>query len=212
MKRRECRLMIFAKAPMPGKVKTRLIATLGEEGASSLYKKMALYCIKEAVEAGVGSVDLWCTPSSDHPFFEECVKRFQVNLCHQIGGDLGQRMAHAFSEALKTSSHALLMGSDCPSLTREDIRTSKEALKRGDDAVIVPSEDGGYVLLGLRQCAQELFSGIPWGTERVLDETRTRLRRLGWRWQELPKRWDVDRPEDLRRLRIEIRLSSYSTD
>lgn len=210
MEGRDCRLMIFAKAPIPGKVKTRLIPVMGEECASTLYKKMAVYCLTEGVGSGIGPVELWCAPSSDHPFFIDCVRRFHVTIHNQPDGDLGQRMSHAFSEMLKRTSYAILMGSDCPSLNREDIRLAKTALKKGNDAVIVPSEDGGYVLLGLRQSAEELFSGISWGTELVLEETRSSLRRLGWRWQELPKRWDVDRPEDLERLAREIKLPSDS--
>ncbi len=202
--------MIFVKTPIPGRVKTRLIPALGEEGASSLYEKIALHCIRVANDSAIGSVDIWCTPSSDHAFFAECVRKFPVNIYEQIEGDLGQRMAYAFSETLKRNPYAILIGSDCPSLTCEDLQAAKEALKKGNDAVIVPSEDGGYVLLGLRRYAQELFSGISWGTERVLDQTRESLRRLGWHWKELPERWDVDRPQDLERLKREINLPSYS--
>ncbi len=197
--------MIFAKAPVPGKVKTRLIPALGEDGASAFYERMALHCIAVGVGARVGAVDLWCAPSSDHPFFVRCARRFQVNLRDQIEGDLGERMIHAFSEAFRLSPVALLMGSDCPSLTSKDIWLAKTVLDRGDDAVIVPSEDGGYVLLGLKHPAPELFRGVPWGTDRVLSETRARLLLLGWRWQELTEKWDVDRPEDLERLRHELR-------
>ncbi len=187
-----------------------MIPALGMEGASTLYEKMAFHCIRTSIDSGIGPVEIWCTPSSDHPFFLECAQRFQVKLYEQIEGDLGQRMAYAFSEALKRNPYAILIGSDCPSLTSEDLRAAKEALEKGHDAVIVPSEDGGYVLLGLRRYAQELFSGISWGTERVLDQTRESLRRLGWCWKELPERWDVDRPEDLERLKRDIKLTSYS--
>lgn len=201
MERVEHRLIIFVKTPIPGRVKTRLISAIGEEAASALYEKMALHCITEGVEADIGPVDLWCTPSSNHPFFIKCAQRFRVNLHHQIEGDLGQRMAHAFSKTLKVASYALLMGSDCPSLTRSDIRAAKATLEKQNDAVIIPAEDGGYVLLGLRRNTPELFSGISWGTGAVLEETRQRLGRLGWNWHELPEKWDVDRPEDVGRLK-----------
>jgi len=200
MERIDCRLMVFAKAPIPGRVKTRLIPLLGEEAASALYERLALYCLNEAIEADVGPVDVWCTPTTDHPFFVDCARQFDITLRHQVGGDLGQRMAHAFSETLKITPYALLMGADCPSLKREDIRATKTVLEKGHDAVLIPAEDGGYVLLGLRRYAKALFSGISWGTASVLEQTRMRLRGLGWQWQELPERWDVDRPEDLRRM------------
>ena len=112
-------------------------------------------------------------------------------------------MAFAFKKTLKKASSALLIGTDSPSLTSDDIKKAAETLARGVDAVIIPVEDGGYVLLGLRRLAPDLFSGIPWGTNTVMEETRLRLRRLKWRWRELPQRWDVDRPEDLERLRMD---------
>ncbi|MBM4308432.1 MAG: glycosyltransferase [Deltaproteobacteria bacterium] len=200
MERIDCRLMVFAKAPIPGRVKTRLIPVMGEEPASELYEKMVSHCLAEGIKAGVGPVDLWCAPSSDHPFFIHCEEKFQVKLHDQPEGDLGQRMGYAFSETLKISTYALLMGGDCPSLTPADIRAAKAELEKDHDAVIIPAEDGGYVLLGLRRYAEELFSGISWGTESVFKQTRMRLRGLGWQWHELPERWDVDRPEDLRRI------------
>ncbi|MGQ9646822.1 MAG: TIGR04282 family arsenosugar biosynthesis glycosyltransferase [Thermodesulfobacteriota bacterium] len=202
MKRVDCHLMVFVKAPIPGRVKTRMIPAMGEDAAAALYKKMVLYCLTEAVEADVGPVDLWCAAPTDHPFVIDCISRFPINVHSQIEGDLGQRMAHAFSEALKKTPCALLMGADCPSLSRKDIKLAKTTLAKDNDAVIVPSEDGGYVLIGLRRYARELFSEISWGTEFVLEQTRARLRHLGWNWKELPARWDVDRPEDLQRLAL----------
>jgi glycosyltransferase A (GT-A) superfamily protein (DUF2064 family) len=77
------------------------------------------------------------------------------------------------------------------------------------DAVIGPAEDGGYVLIGLRRYAPELFKGVSWGTDLVLKETRERLRVLGWQWHELKERWDVDRPEDMKRLKSEGLLKRW---
>jgi glycosyltransferase A (GT-A) superfamily protein (DUF2064 family) len=112
-------------------------------------------------------------------------------------------MAFAFSKALKKASSALLIGTDSPSLNSEDIKEAAEAFTQGVDAVITPSEDGGYVLIGLRHEAPDLFTGISWGSNTVMDETRLRLNRLKWRWRELRERWDVDRPEDIERLKKE---------
>lgn len=202
----DCRLIVFAKAPIPGQVKTRLIPFTGEEVATTLHEKLTFHCLAKAVKAHVGPVDLWCAPSSRHPFFIHCSKEFQVELHPQSGGDLGRRMAFAFSETLKRASSALLIGTDSPSLTQIDLREAAEALAKGMDAVISPAEDGGYVLLGLRRSDPELFYGIPWGANTVMEETRAKLHRLGWRWHELPVRWDVDRPEDLERLMMYGRL------
>jgi uncharacterized protein len=155
------------------------------------------------VTANVGPVALWCAPGLGHPFFDRCAEEFGVELYPQINGDLGRRMGYAFDQTLKVSESALLIGSDCPSLSCDDLEKAMGILAKRADAVIGPAEDGGYVLLGLRRYGPELFEGISWGGDAVLAETRSRLRRLGWRWRELSERWDVDRPEDVDRLAIE---------
>jgi len=203
MNRSDCCLVLFARAPVPGGVKTRLIPLLGEEGAAVLYERMLIRSIAAATNAALGPVELWCAPSTEHPFFSRCAERFGVTLLCQTEGDIGERMAHAFRETLKRSTYVLLMGTDCPSLTGNDLGKAVNALREGTDAVLAPSEDGGYVLMGLRRYAEELFTGIAWGTEEVLEETRIRLRHLGWRWHELLEQWDVDRPEDVERLKRE---------
>jgi len=196
----DCRLIVFAKAPIPGQVKTRLLPLLEAEAVSALYEQLILHCLHTAVRAGVGPVALWCTPSIEHPFFIHCSEKFQIELHQQTEGDIGRRMACAFYQTLKKADSALLMGTDSPSLTCADLKEAKRVLQQGVRAVIGPTEDGGYVLLGLRQYEPQLFEGVSWGTESVLEETRERLRRLGWHWHELPERWDVDRPEDVKRL------------
>ena len=210
MNRSVCYLVIFARAPVPGGVKTRLIPLLGEEGAAVLYERMVIRSIATATNVGIGPVELWCTPSTGHPFFSRCAEEFGIMLLCQTEGDIGERMAHAFRETLKRSTYVLLMGTDCPSLTGNDLGEAVNALSVGADAVLIPSEDGGYVLMGLRQYAGELFTGIAWGTKEVLEETRVRLRHLGWRWHELSERWDVDRPEDVERLKREGYMDSLT--
>ena len=197
----DCSILVFAKAPISGEVKTRLFPLMNAEAATALHKKLVLHTLSVAVESKAGSVKLWCTPSVEHPFFIECAEKFKVELYRQTEGDLGRRMAYAFDKTLKGAPMALLIGTDCPSLTSDDLKEAKEALKQGTPVVITPVEDGGYVLIGLRQYEPTLFEGISWGTSSVLEETRERLRRLRWRWRELPERWDVDRPEDVERLR-----------
>ena len=199
----DCHLIVFAKAPVPGEVKTRLVPSLGVLSATTLYEAMVLRTLGTAVNARVGLVELWCTPSKEHPFFGRCAKEFQLTLHLQTNGDIGRRMAHAFQETLKGIPFALLLGTDCPSLAQDDLGEAAAALRQGSDAVIGPTEDGGYCLLGLRRYAPSLFYDISWGTELVLEQTRARLRQLGWSWHELPERWDVDRPEDVERLKSE---------
>ena len=193
-------LIIFAKAPLPGKTKTRLIPEIGSQRAAHLHKKLVLHTLDTAQQAQADRIELWCAPSSDHPFFETCSQQFDITLHSQYGQDLGERMAHAIESALQYSHDVILIGTDCPSLTVDTLQQAGDILKQGVDAVITPATDGGYVLLGLTRSAPELFESIAWGSESVLQTTRDRLRKLGWQWQELAEHQDIDRPEDLEHL------------
>jgi len=195
-----CRVMVFARAPTPGKAKSRLIPALGEAGAAALHRRLVMHCLRAARDSRLGPVELWCAPDADDPFFRDCERRCGVSLHPQGGGDLGARMQRAFESALAGAERAILVGSDIPALSAQYLRDADQALGRGDDVAIGPAEDGGYALIGLSRCDPELFRDIPWGGPEVLAETRRRLATLSWRSSELPVLWDVDRPEDLERL------------
>ena len=154
-----------------------------------------------AIAADIGPVSLWCAPDQSHSFFSECRREFCVPLHQQHGADLGARMLNAFHALLADHAKVVLIGTDCPVFRPDHLRTAATALADGAEAVFCPAEDGGYVLVGLTSAEPNLFSGIPWGTGEVMDETRARLRELGWRWRELDTLWDVDRPADYERLR-----------
>jgi uncharacterized protein len=192
-------IAIFARAPVAGETKTRLIPRLGAEGAAALQWALIHRVLETALAAKVGSVSLWCSPGCGHPAFIDLSKHFGIPLYPQHGVDLGARMFHAFSWLCRQRD-ALVIGTDCPALTVAELRSAAQALE-SNDAVFVPAEDGGYVLVGLRHAIASLFYGIPWGTDRVMDHTRARLRSAGLHWHELQPSWDVDRPEDLDRLR-----------
>ena len=98
-----------------------------------------------------------------------------------------------------TPSGTLVIGTDCPALTPDLLRQAANALA-AHDAAVVPAEDGGYVLIGMRQAAPQVFADVDWSTGRVMAQTRARLAEIGWRWQEFAPLWDVDRGEDLERL------------
>jgi len=200
-----CTVVVFARAPEPGGVKTRLIPELGEAGAAALHRRLVEHSLAAASEAGIGSVELWCTPDASHRFFEDCARRFDAVLRFQGEGDLGTRMQRAFESVLARSRRALLIGSDIPALSGRYLREAEQRLARGDDVVIGPAEDGGYVLIGLSRCSPELFREIPWGGSEVLTQTRRRIAALRWRSSELPPLWDLDRPEDLGRMPAELR-------
>lgn len=189
---------VFAKAPVPGEVKTRLIDLLGVQDAAELHATLVRQALATARDSGVGPVSLWCTPETGHPFFAACAGQFGVALHEQRGGHLGERMARAFRHHLP-SGPALLVGSDCPALRAEDLRAAAASLST-HDAVIQPAEDGGYVLIGLAREVPGLFDGLRWGESRVMRDTRSRLRAAQATWRELPTRWDVDRPDDYKRL------------
>lgn len=196
-----CRIMIFAKAPKPGRVKTRLIPALGKDGAAELQRELIERTLRTAAQARLGELELWCAPGPDDPFFVDCAARHAISLHTQCEGDLGMRMTAALESALAAGTPGLLVGCDCPALTPGYLREAAVALAERNDAVFGPTEDGGYMLVGLaRSPAAALFEDIPWGTATVMQATRRRLRSGDWRWRELGLMWDLDRPEDLPRL------------
>ncbi len=202
----DARILLFAKAPEPGRVKTRLIPAIGADAAAGLYRQLLEATVERIVASRLAPLECWCAPDSGHPVFDGLRARHRIDLRVQQGGDLGARMEAATTDALgRCGGPVLLVGGDCPGLDGGHLARALGALGEGDDAVIGPAEDGGYVLLGLRRSAPDLFRGMPWGTDQVLPETRRRLGLLGWRWSELAPLWDLDRPADLERYRSEGR-------
>ncbi len=193
---------VFAKAPTPGAVKTRLASVLGADAAASLHAGLVRHALSAAVQARIGPVTLWCAPDASHPFFARCGEQFGVALAGQGDGDLGARMQSAFAQAARDERRLVLIGSDCPVLAAPHVRRALEALA-AHDAVFVPAEDGGYVLVGLARPVPGLFDGIAWGTAAVMTQTRERLAAAKASWLELETLWDVDRPEDYVRLQRE---------
>jgi uncharacterized protein len=191
---------ILAKAPLPGFAKSRLAPALGAARAAALQARLIERAVATAHAANVGPVTLWATPDRDHPAFQTLAALFGVALARQPEGDLGLRMQAALEAA---HGPALVIGTDCPALEPDHLRAAAAALAGGVDAVVVPVEDGGYALIGLREAEPRLFADMPWSTAAVMAETRRRLTRLGLSWREPARLWDVDLPEDLRRLERE---------
>lgn len=192
---------VFARAPLAGAAKTRLIPALGAAGAARLQRRLTRHALLVAQQAAVGLVTLWGTPDAGQRFFRAVQRAYGVELRIQAGSDLGERMAAAFAAH---GGPLLLIGSDCPALQAAHLVAAASALSAdepgGSDAVFIPADDGGYLLVGLRCPQPQIFVGIDWGSERVMAQTRQRLAELGLRWSELPGLWDVDRPADLARL------------
>lgn len=190
---------VLAKAPLAGLAKTRLVPALGAAGAARLQRWLTLATLRTAGEAGLGPITLWCAPDAGHRFFRALRRRCRLTCRVQPEGDIGARMHAAFMHHAGRSP-LLLLGTDCPALRAAHLRQAAQVLHDGADAVFVPAEDGGYVLVGLRRPQPALFVGIDWSTPRVMVQTRERARAASLRWVELDTLWDVDVPADLARL------------
>jgi uncharacterized protein len=204
-----CRIVVFAKAPVAGYAKTRLIPALGADAAAALARRLLEHAVGQALEAGLGPVELCAAPDTRHPVLQALAANGQVALSGQGEGDLGERMARAFARGLSLESagaasstpqgtrpRMLLIGTDAPGVDAHYLRTAAAALSH-HDAVFGPALDGGYTLVGLRQATPELFVQMPWSTAQVMGETRRRLGQLGLLHAELPALSDIDEPADL---------------
>ena len=200
-------LSIMARAPLAGQAKTRLAPLLGTRGAARAQRYFTRRTVHLAAAADMGEVTLWCAPDTGQRFFRALHRVDGVALQSQGEGDLGTRMrqvfVHHFAQYSSPSNPAgralLLMGTDCPVLAPGHLQAAARALQQ-HDVVVVPAEDGGYVLIGMRRPVLEVFDVIDWSTPRVMAQTRAQLFRAGASWIELPTLWDVDEPADWLRL------------
>lgn len=190
------RIVIFAKAPMAGRVKTRLIPALGEAGAARLAARMLDLALGAARAAAVGSVELCMSPAPDSADWAGIPLPADIETRDQGAGDLGARMAGAAQRAIAQGEAVLLTGTDCPQLTAARLREAAAQLL-SHDAVLHRAVDGGYPLLGLRAFDASLFDGIPWSTAAVADLTLERMAALGWNVWLGETLQDIDVPADL---------------
>lgn len=188
-------IAIFAKAPVAGYAKTRLIPLLGPQGAADLQALLVRRTLQTAMKSSLRPVSLWCAPDQSHELFASLSEEFAIVTHPQIGGDLGARMLNAF-EAMTQLGPVVLIGTDCPALTAETLLRCASALQDGADAVFIPAEDGGYALIGLKRPVPQLFENIPWGTSQVMARTHDRLHALRLQVYEAQELWDIDTPAD----------------
>lgn len=193
MRNNASRLVVFLKAPRPGAVKTRLAGALGPDAACAAYRRLV-----EALLANLTPlprVELCFTPAEAAPEIQPWVRPGWLT-CPQTDGDLGERLHAAFTEHFESDAlHVVIIGSDCPDVTAQDIEEAWLALE-GHDVVLGPALDGGYWLIGLRAPQPTLFAGIPWSTDRVFGETMCRAREAGLRVALLRELADVDTAAD----------------
>lgn len=196
------RILIFAKAPVAGQVKTRLVPELGKHGALQVYYQLLERAVTTVVSANLCPVQLWCAPDTSHAFFQQLETDFLVTLHQQSEGDLGQRMYMASQAALKTADRCILIGTDCPLMDKNYLQQMLNSVSVATPLVMGPAEDGGYVALALSKIHQSLFTGINWGSDEVARVTEERVRALGWNYQKLVTLPDLDTFSDLQALQL----------
>ena len=200
MKYSDAIVLVFSKAPVAGKVNTRLTPYISHQEAADLHRELVHNRLDMLVSSTLCEFQLWCAPDVHHPFFDECANRYGVDLMPQSGVDLGERMSNACRAMLDHFNKVIIIGTDAPALGEDMIEQAISELD-AHDAVMVPAEDGGYVLLGLSLHHHDMLMNVAWGSGRVLEETTCNLERLGLHYCLLGECWDVDRPEDLERYR-----------
>ena len=188
-------LMIFIKNPVAGEVKTRLGASIGSTNALQVYKKLLSHTREIAVQVKCDR-EIWYSSMIDRRDSWNS-DLFEKKL--QQGRNLGVRMSRAFQQAFEAGyEKAVIIGSDCPELEPQHIEDAFDAL-RSEDAVIGPSEDGGYYLLGMKKYTPEIFSDIEWSTSSVFEETKRHFEQLGLTCKTLEVLNDIDTIEDLKK-------------
>lgn len=195
---RDARIVIFAKLPRLGRVKTRLQSALSAEQALDIYLQLFNHSLNTLLTARLCPVELWFDEQPDKILASQIHERYgPIEIRVQQGNDLGQRMQHALQTVLRRATKTVLVGVDCPAIDKDYLATALTKLNRVTSVVLGPAVDGGYVLLAAQTADLPVFDAVEWGSERVLQQTRQRLLQQGIEWFELPALIDIDRPEDL---------------
>lgn len=191
-------LLVFAKSPEAGTVKTRLIPYIGVDAATTLYKKLLTRTLNTSARCCFIKKQLWLSGDTEHSYFKESSETGSFKKVQQFGNNLGERMFNAFDEVLSEFYYAVLIGTDCPGLTGSDLKSAANMLESNKDLVLGPAEDGGYYLIGLKKNNINLFSNIEWGTETVFSKTVSIAESLGLNIGLLTVRNDIDRFDDIK--------------
>ncbi len=192
-------ILLFAKAPVKGKVNTRLIPDIGVQAATKLQYDLVHHRLLMLTKAGLSVVHLMCAPDSQDEFFLQCKQQYPVTLIDQSGCDIGARMFNAVKAGLQHYKYCIVIGTDAPALDEKIIKQAIDVLKTGAKVVFVPAEDGGYVLVGLQQAYDFLFQDINWSTSEVMQQSKDKLHENNISFKELATCWDIDRFEDYQR-------------
>lgn len=204
-------LFQFAKWPEKGRVKTRLAATLGEEGALHAHIMLTLTVLEQLRLSGHPLILAWDRdldepPAAAGPILN-AVAGYGIRQSVQQGEDLGARMTRALAAGLAQGDKAIVVGSDCPSVDADYVHQAVEALDSAD-VVFGPSDDGGYVLIGARRTEPAMLGGVAWGSDMALEQSIAAAESAGLSVSLLAPRWDVDEPEDWARFQSEFGRSA----
>lgn len=196
------KILIFAREPIVGNVKTRLARSIGDQAALQFHQEIVTKTVEMAANSGLAELELHVSGNMEHPFFRSMAEQYGMRICLQEGNDLGEKMFYALNQSLDHTSYCILIGTDCPVMTANYLKQAFDLLEKGLDAVIGPAEDGGYVLIGASRVDISWFKNIDWGSQHVLAQSRQRLTANNARYGELPQLWDVDHIDDLHRWRL----------
>lgn len=189
-------LVQFAREPLPGRVKTRMIPHLSAEQACALHSELVEWTSRQLLAADLGPVELCVAGNPEAELFARLQGQGVARITVQKGADLGQRMLRALQCGLARHGQVILVGSDCPALSPGYLQMAAAALAAAP-VVLGPAADGGYVLIGARRIEAAVFAGVSWGGGDVYARTVENLARAGLDFTALPALADVDRPEDL---------------
>lgn len=189
-------LILFAKAPVPGKVKTRLQTDCSAEQAAEIAKVLMQQTVASAKRYWPGEVVLYVWPDEKHEFLQHLITEYKLKAYVQAEGDLGRKMHHALSER---GYPAVVMGCDVPHCPECIYHQAYQVISQGEN-VIGPSIDGGYYLLGLQQAYSILFENMQWGVDSVLAETLSRAQANDVELHKLPELNDIDEWGDLQQI------------
>jgi rSAM/selenodomain-associated transferase 1 len=195
----DCVILLYAKAPHKGKVNTRLIPDIGIEAATRLQDDLIHHRLTMLKSANLCDVRLMCSPDINDEYFLQRKQQYNVALFQQQGADLGERMFNGIAVALRQYKYCIVIGTDAPALGADLIEQAIDDLQAEAEVVIVPAEDGGYVLIAMSSAYQFLFQDVQWGSDKVLQQTINKLSANNIVYKKLAECWDIDRLEDYQR-------------
>jgi len=194
--------LIFTRNPEPGKTKTRLMPEVGINGAYEIHLQLLKFTL--ALTAKISDIEfqLHYTSHFNNQLLLKLAKKNNLTTHLQTGNDLGERMYYASLECLKNYSYCIIIGTDCPDISKQYLLDAKHYLNFGYDAVIGPAQDGGYVLIGMKNANKKIFENITWGKNNVLIDTLNNFEKLNFKYKKLSTLHDIDTKEDLKYLKL----------